>query len=233
MTDCSRDLVRRADASSGNEEAGQEVDAGGAPRSRLEPVDVPMDADALRAHPAHSPFDWDVSRQARTSSRPGGPARRPRPVADPQRPRRRREPRAASPVGPRPLRGRPRGRLALRARRRRHEVRARGDPRRRRAGCGRSRPHAARAGAPRVRRRGGVHGQRHARAACWPATRPMPPSSPSRSAPRSRPRRSVSCGSSVKIKGVPGHAAEGGNAVNAIEKSLTRDPGAPTVWRTS
>lgn len=26
----------------------------------LRPVDVPMDADALRAHPGHSPFSWDV-----------------------------------------------------------------------------------------------------------------------------------------------------------------------------
>ena len=26
----------------------------------LEPVDVPMDPEALRAHPAASPFDWDV-----------------------------------------------------------------------------------------------------------------------------------------------------------------------------
>lgn len=30
----------------------------------LRPVDVPMDADALRAHPGHSPFSWDVGGKA-------------------------------------------------------------------------------------------------------------------------------------------------------------------------
>ena len=47
----------------GNEEPGQEVVRGALREIGLSPVDVPMDAEAIRAHPAHSPFDWDVSRK--------------------------------------------------------------------------------------------------------------------------------------------------------------------------
>ncbi len=45
----------------GNEEPGQIVVAEALRAIGLEPVDVPMDADAIRAHPLSSPFDWDVS----------------------------------------------------------------------------------------------------------------------------------------------------------------------------
>jgi hypothetical protein len=44
-----------------NEEPGQHVIRDALVEIGLEPVDVPMDADALRAHPGHSPFDWDVT----------------------------------------------------------------------------------------------------------------------------------------------------------------------------
>jgi acetylornithine deacetylase len=45
----------------GNEEGAQAVVAEALRELGLEPVDVPMDAAALRAHPAAAPFDWDVS----------------------------------------------------------------------------------------------------------------------------------------------------------------------------
>jgi acetylornithine deacetylase len=44
-----------------NEEPGQQVVREALLEMGLTPVDVPMDADAIRAHPGHSPFDWDVS----------------------------------------------------------------------------------------------------------------------------------------------------------------------------
>ena len=47
----------------GNEEVGQAVVREALREMGLEPVDVPMDADAIRAHPGHSPFDWDVSQK--------------------------------------------------------------------------------------------------------------------------------------------------------------------------
>ncbi len=43
------------------EETGQEVIRSVLREIGLEPVDVPMDADSIRSHPTHSPFDWDVS----------------------------------------------------------------------------------------------------------------------------------------------------------------------------
>lgn len=43
------------------EEIGQEIVRTALREIGLEPVDVVMDADAIRAHPSHSPFDWDVS----------------------------------------------------------------------------------------------------------------------------------------------------------------------------
>jgi acetylornithine deacetylase len=43
------------------EEPGQQVVREALRELDLEPVDVPMDPDAIRSHPAHSPFDWDVS----------------------------------------------------------------------------------------------------------------------------------------------------------------------------
>jgi acetylornithine deacetylase len=45
----------------GNEAGGQAVVREALREIGLEPVDVPMDAEAIRAHPVHSPFDWDVS----------------------------------------------------------------------------------------------------------------------------------------------------------------------------
>ena len=45
----------------GNEEAGQLIVEATLREIGLEPVDVPMDAEALRAHPQAAPFDWDVT----------------------------------------------------------------------------------------------------------------------------------------------------------------------------
>ena len=45
----------------GNEAAGQGVMRQAFREVGLEPVDVPMDAEALRANPAAAPFDWDVT----------------------------------------------------------------------------------------------------------------------------------------------------------------------------
>ena len=53
------DLVR-APTTLGNEEAGQQVIEGALGDIGLEPVDVLMDAEQLRAHPSAAPFDWDV-----------------------------------------------------------------------------------------------------------------------------------------------------------------------------
>jgi acetylornithine deacetylase len=44
----------------GNEEPGQAVVREALRELDLEPVDVPMDQEALRAHPLAAPFDWDV-----------------------------------------------------------------------------------------------------------------------------------------------------------------------------
>jgi acetylornithine deacetylase len=60
MTELLADLVR-APSVLHQEEIGQEVVRRTLREIGLEPVDVSMDADAIRAHPAHSPFDWDVS----------------------------------------------------------------------------------------------------------------------------------------------------------------------------
>ncbi len=45
----------------GNEEPGQQVMREALREMGLEPVDMPLDAELLRAHPAASPFSWDVS----------------------------------------------------------------------------------------------------------------------------------------------------------------------------
>jgi acetylornithine deacetylase len=60
MTDFLARLVDR-DTTLGNEEAGQEVVREAIRDLGLEPVDVPMDTEQLRAHPLASPFDWDVT----------------------------------------------------------------------------------------------------------------------------------------------------------------------------
>ncbi len=59
MTDLLARLVDK-DTTLGNEEAGQEVVCEGLRELGFEPVDVPLDPEALRAHPSASPFDWDV-----------------------------------------------------------------------------------------------------------------------------------------------------------------------------
>lgn len=62
MTDVLIDLVR-APSVLHHEKFGQEVVRRVLREVGLEPADVAMDADVLRAHPAHSPFDWDVSQK--------------------------------------------------------------------------------------------------------------------------------------------------------------------------
>ena len=59
MTDVLVDLVR-APTTLGNEEPGQRVVSAALDEMGLRPVDVPMDAERLRAHPLAAPFDWDV-----------------------------------------------------------------------------------------------------------------------------------------------------------------------------
>ncbi len=59
MTDLLARLVS-VDTTLGNEEAGQIVVRDALREIGLVPVDVAMDAAALRSHPGHSPFDWDV-----------------------------------------------------------------------------------------------------------------------------------------------------------------------------
>jgi acetylornithine deacetylase len=59
----------------GNEEAGQAVMRDALRDLGLQPVNVPMDTQALRAHPAAAPFDWDVEGKANvvaTWGRDGG-----------------------------------------------------------------------------------------------------------------------------------------------------------------
>ena len=56
-------LVRLVDAPTtlGNEESGQALVAAALREAGLEPVDVPMDEAALRAHPLAAPFSWPVT----------------------------------------------------------------------------------------------------------------------------------------------------------------------------
>jgi acetylornithine deacetylase len=60
MTELLARLVDK-DTTLGHEETGQAVVREALSELGLEPVDVPMDAAALRAHPAASPFDWEVA----------------------------------------------------------------------------------------------------------------------------------------------------------------------------
>jgi acetylornithine deacetylase len=62
MTELLARLVDK-DTTLGNEEGGQGVIREAMWELGLEPVDVPMDPEALHAHPAASPFDWDVSQK--------------------------------------------------------------------------------------------------------------------------------------------------------------------------
>lgn len=59
MTDVLTNLVRTP-TTLGNEEAGQQIVREILRELDLDPVDVPMDAEALRANPHAAPFDWDV-----------------------------------------------------------------------------------------------------------------------------------------------------------------------------
>jgi acetylornithine deacetylase len=59
MNDVLAGLVR-ASTTLGNEEPGQVVVREALRDLGLDPVDVSMDAEALRAHPQASPFDWDI-----------------------------------------------------------------------------------------------------------------------------------------------------------------------------
>jgi acetylornithine deacetylase len=63
MTDVLQRLVR-TDTTLGHEEAGQAIVREALRELDLEPVDVMMDEDALRAHPMASPFDWDTDGKA-------------------------------------------------------------------------------------------------------------------------------------------------------------------------
>lgn len=60
MTETLARLVNE-DTTLGNEAGGQAVVWEALRELGLDPVDVPMDAEALRAHPLSSPFDWDVA----------------------------------------------------------------------------------------------------------------------------------------------------------------------------
>ena len=129
MTELLARLVDR-DTTLGNEEAGQAIMREAMQELGLQPVDVPMDTEALRAHPAASPFDWDVRRQGQrrgdlgaASHRNGGLSLILNGHIDVVSP----EPRSQWDRDPfTATRG---GRLALRPGRRRHEVWARRDPR--------------------------------------------------------------------------------------------------------
>jgi acetylornithine deacetylase len=59
ITETLADLVR-APTTLGHEEGGQRVVERSLREMGLEPVDVPMDAAQLRAHPSAAPFDWSV-----------------------------------------------------------------------------------------------------------------------------------------------------------------------------
>src|SRR5512132_3520076 len=60
----------------GHEMAGQAVMRRAFEETGLEPLEVPLDAAALRGHPGASPFSWDVSDKANVVARwpPGEPA---------------------------------------------------------------------------------------------------------------------------------------------------------------
>ncbi len=61
------ELLRRlveAPTTFGNEAPGQDVMREALREAGLDPVDVPLDEELLRSHPAASPFSWDVSEKA-------------------------------------------------------------------------------------------------------------------------------------------------------------------------
>ena len=130
----------------------------------LEPVDVPMDAEALRAHPHAAPFDWSLEGRSNVVATwgPGEPDEVLGTFADPQRAHRRGQPRAVGPVGrARPLRRRSGRGVDDRQGRGRHEVRS-GRHRGRRAGSPVPGTRPSGAGHDRVGAGGRVQRQRDA-----------------------------------------------------------------------
>ena len=182
----------------------------------LEPFDVPLDAAALERHPARRAVQLGARRQGERARRLAAAGRRP--LADPQRPHRRRQPRAVVAVERRPVRAARRGRLDVRPRRRRHEGGPRGDGRRRAPACsGSGRGRAGGSSCSRWSRRSARATARSP--ACWPATRPTPRSSPSRRARRSGTPRSACCGSRCACSARRRTPATRPTGANAIEAS--------------
>ena len=158
-------LVRLVEAPTvlGAEEEGQRLmEDGVRATAAWRRASVPLDAAALRARGGRVAVQLGRRAASATSSPTGSRRRRrARPLADPQRPRRRRPARGGGAVDAPAVHRAPRRRLALRPRRRRHEGRAGGDDRRR----PRARPRRRRAGRARpaaVGRGGGVHRPRRA-----------------------------------------------------------------------
>ena len=86
----------------GDEAAGQAIMRRAFAELGLEPFDVPLDPAALDGHPGAAPFSWDVAGKANVLAtwEPAAPGRRP--LADPERPHRRRQPRAVRRSGAAP-----------------------------------------------------------------------------------------------------------------------------------
>ncbi len=143
----------------GHEGLGQAVVREALREIGFEPVDVPMDAAAAARPPARVTVRLGRRREGQRGRDVGGASGREGPFPDPERTHRRRLARADRAVGPRSVRRSRRGRLALRAGGRRHEVRAGGHARGGQGAPG-ARARAACAGAPPVGGRGRVHGQR-------------------------------------------------------------------------
>ena len=203
----------------GNEEPARRSCADAFREIGLEPVDMPLDEEMLRAHPAASPFSWDVSGKRNV-------------VADWAAGRRRAAARSCSTATSTSSRRPPRasgGRRRSQPSRdgdwlygrgsRRHEGRAGGDPRRGQ-GPPRARPRPARAGPAAVGRRGGVHRQRRA------AVRGQRPARRRVRRHGAVSRRSVSISQvgvlwfHVDIAGLPAHAGDAQDGANAIEASF-------------
>jgi acetylornithine deacetylase len=216
MTELLARLVDR-DTTPGKEEAGQAVMREALLELGLEPVDVRMDSEALRAHPAASPFDWDVGDKSNVvatwspTHRNGGLSLILNGHIDVVSPEPRsqwdRDPftahveadwlygRGAADMKCGPGRDPRGGQGAARARLTPHAP----------ASCSRSSRRSARATALQTLLAG-------YRADAAIIAEP--------SARRSRRPRWASLWFDVVIEGLPGHAAEAGNAVNAIEASL-------------
>ena len=93
MADLLAELVE-APTLLGDEAAGQAIMRRAFAELGLEPFDVPIDPAALDGHPGAAPFGWDVAGKANVLANWEPAAGRRRPLADPQRAHRRRQPRA-------------------------------------------------------------------------------------------------------------------------------------------